>query len=205
MGGQEDLRRASHDSYRSRSSFTIDSPVRKSIDKVRAITKPGRLGPRRHNSSPSVSSSVKKKDSGSDSSIEDIAPDEKSPINAIPDIGEELKVAYLLVSPLKGWVNTMATMNIFSSMAKSSKEGEQIPDHEMKFTIDPTLAIFGDNDGFVGVGKLRTWVAKLTDSTKVGQNCKFRYKEVPGAGHFWHSRDSMKTLIEETQLFVASL
>lgn len=52
MGGDEDSRRVSHDSYRSRSSFTMETPelVRKSVDRVRSITRANRFPPRRQDS-----------------------------------------------------------------------------------------------------------------------------------------------------------
>lgn len=202
IGGEEDLRRASHDSYRSRSSFTLDSPrmVRKSVNRIRSIGRSGALSPGRKGSQGSISSEFQKKGSGSESSIENIAPDERDVIKAISGIGDELQVAYLLVSPLQGWINALATM-WSSSMGKAK---DAIPEHDMKFTVDPTLAIFGDDDVFVSVKKLRAWVEKLTGTAK-GTECQFRYKEVAGAGHFWHDHEAVKALREEIKTFVATL
>ena len=200
MGGEEDLRRASHDSYRPRNSFTIDTPekVRKSIDRMRSLGK--RNSSRRTESRGSVASL--KKGSGSSSSIEKTAPNdgvnEKDTIKEIPGVADELQVAYLLVSPLQGMINNLATM--WSS--HFGRRRDTIPDYELKLTIDPTLVLFGDDDVFVSVKKLRAWAEKLIGAEREGKECQFRHKEVAGAGHFWHNHASIQTLREEVKEFV---
>jgi hypothetical protein len=69
MGGEEDIRRASHESFRSRSSFTIEAAetVRKSVDRVRSIGKPKspyspRKSPRRQNTRASFASSHRERE-----------------------------------------------------------------------------------------------------------------------------------------------
>lgn len=200
MGGEENLRRASHESYRSKSSFSLDSPVMvKSMDRIRSMGKAGKDSPRRHGS---TASSFRKKASESESSIEQHpAPDDKESIKAIPGIGDNLHVAYLLVSPLQGWVNSLATM--WSS--KSAREKDSVPEHEMKFTIDPTLALFGDDDVFVSVKKLRSWTEKLSNTRKSKERCQFRHKEIAGAGHFWNGYEAVQTLQREIKDFVSTL
>jgi hypothetical protein len=206
MGGEEDLRRASHESHRSRSSFTIETPerVRKSVDRVKSIAKSSRLPVGRANSRGSFASG-KKKGSESESSIEHIAPDEDTlkpedtVIKPIRGVGDGLRTAYLLVSPLHGWVSTLATM--WSSNFGRDKELE--PD--LKFTVDPTLTLFGDDDVFVSVRRLRNWVEKLNGAKKENEACQFRHREVSGAGHFWHDHGAIQVLQEEVKHFVASL
>jgi pimeloyl-ACP methyl ester carboxylesterase len=207
MGGEEDLRRASHESHRSRSSFTIETPerVRKSIDRVRSIAKSNRFSVGRANSHGSIASSSKRKGSESESSIEHIAPDEKvakveeKVIKAVPGIADGVQAAYLLVSPLHGWVSTLATM--WSS--KSGREKDLEPD--MKFTVDPTLALFGDDDVFVSAKRLRGWVEKLKGTEREGAVSQFRHREVSGAGHFWHDHEAVQVLQQEVKGFAASL
>jgi hypothetical protein len=208
MGGEEDLRRASHESFRSRSSFTLDAPerVRKSVDRVRSIAKSTRFSPGRTNSLGSLASSRKKKANGSDSSIEHMAPgqveakvEDKEIIKPVPGVGEGLQTAYLLVSPLHGWVNTLATM--WSSKLGGSKDIAG----ETKFTVDPTLAVFGDDDVFVNIKRLRTWVERVNGTKGDGKRCHFRHKEVSGAGHFWHDYEAIRILQEEVKRFVATL
>jgi len=202
------LRRASHDSYRSRSSFTIETPelVRKSVDRVRSITRNKRFSPRRQDSHGSFASSYKSKKGESDSSINKKLGDEedtrvvaKKAIKEIPGIAERMKTGYLLVSPLQGWVNTLATMWSSKSVGRNT-----IPENEMKLVIDPTLALFGDGDVFVSVKRLRAWAEKLAGAGKGGRS-QFRHREVRFAGHFWHDHEALNILQEEIKSFVEML
>lgn len=202
MGGEEDLRRVSHDSHRSRGSFSIDAPerVRRSVDRIRSIGKGGR-SPRRTGSRGSVSHG---NGTGSRSS-EDIpvfdGADEKETIKAIPGILDELEFAYLLVSPLQGFINTLATMWSASYLRHKGV----MPDAEKKLTVDPTLALFGDDDIFVSAKRLRAWAEKLSGTNREGKLSHFRHKEVTGAGHFWHSHEALQVLREEVKVFVNTL
>ncbi|KAF4627266.1 hypothetical protein G7Y89_g10886 [Cudoniella acicularis] len=209
MGGEEDLRRASHDSHRSRNSFTAETHerVRRSVDRVRSITHSSRFSPRRENSGGSLASSYISKRSNSNPSIDQEPHDEGNKVQEekatkeIPGIGEGLKTAYLLVSPLQGWINSLATMFTF----KSGRDQDFASENEMKFTIDPTLAVFGDDDIFVSVKKLRAWVEKLEKAGKGGENSHFRHREVAGAGHFWLRYEAVTILEEEVRNFVNTL
>ena len=209
MGGEEDLRRSSHESYRSRHSFSIDAPelVRKSVDRVRSIGKIKRGSPRITNTQ-SSSATFRSKDTGSISSQENITPfedimkpDEVVPLKAVPGVGQGLQTAYLLVSPLQGMVGSLATM--WSS--KGWKSHASTSEHEMKLSIDPTLALFGDDDIFVSVKKLRAWAQKLVDAGNASKTSRFRYAEVKNAGHFWHNHEAMKILTEEIATFTREL
>lgn len=201
MGGDEDIRRRSHESYRSRTSFSLDSPdlVKKSVDKIRSMGKAGRFPPHGQDSHGSIASSLRKKDTGSESSIEQAAADDNRSIKAIPDI-DKISSAYLLISPLHGWVHSLAT--IWS--AKLGRERDSISEHEMKFKIDPTLAIFGDDDVFVSVKKLRAWAEKIS-VVKGKEECRFRHREISGAGHFWHDYEAVQVMRKEVKDFVKSL
>lgn len=206
MGGDEDSRRASHDSYRSRSSFTMETPelVRKSVDRVRSITRATRFSPRRqasHGSIASYRSKMVESDHSLDQKANDTeveAPETKA-IKEICGITEGLKTSYLLVSPLQGWVNTLATMWSAKSVGKDT-----IPENEMKLVIDPTLALYGDDDVFVSIKRLRSWAGKLMGAGK-GSHGQFRHREVANAGHFWHDHDALKILQEEVKDFVRGL
>ncbi|KAK0113616.1 hypothetical protein ONS96_014471 [Cadophora gregata f. sp. sojae] len=208
MGGGEDLRRASHDSVRGRGSFSIDAPelVRKSVDRVRSIGKHKRMSPKRHNTHDSVASSTQSRP-GSRHSLAtsltgEIAMIDDNPIlKAIPGAVEGLQIGYLLVSPLQGLINSLATL----WTSKCWRDKESISEHEMKFTVDPTLAIFGDDDVFVSARRLRAWSEKLRDAGKEEGKRHFRHIEVPGAGHFWHDREAIKTLQNQVRNFVRDL
>ena len=182
-GGGEDLRRASHESYRPRSSFTIETPerVRKSMDRVRSITKSNRFSVGGANSHGSFASSSKKKESVSGSSID--APDEyvvkveEKAIKAVPGVADGLQAAYLLISPLHGWVSTLATMG----GSKSGREKEHEPD--MKFTVDPTLALFGDDDVFVSAKRLHCSLLRSY------------FRELSWSRHLWMWRHSCQHIV----------
>lgn len=214
MGGEEDLRRASHDSHRGRNSFAIEAEeiVRKSVDRVRSIGKhhrsesgkEKRFSPKRQNTQGSVSSQrsfggvsvfSNETDDGTAKGGEGEGEGEKC--KAIPRIGEDLQTAYLLISPLQGFVHGLATM--FS--AKFCAE------HEVKLTVDPTLAVFGDDDVFVSIKKLRAWSERLAETRigKGGEDSRFRYVEVGGAGHFWHDRGAVRILQDEIKCFLKEL
>lgn len=208
MGGDEDSRRTSHDSFRSRSSFAIEAPelVRKSVDRVRSITRSKRFSPRRQDSHGSFSSSYKNNKSDSDSSLDQKPTNEEEAkttavkaIKEIPGIAEELRTSYLLISPLQGWVNTLATMWSSKSVGRDA-----IPENEKKLAIDPTLALFGDSDVFVSVKRLRAWAEKLASAGKGGQS-QFKYRSVENAGHFWHDHEALKILQDEIKAFVGTL
>jgi pimeloyl-ACP methyl ester carboxylesterase len=123
----------------------------------------------------------------------------KKAIKEIPGIAEIFKTGYLLVSPLQGWVNALATMWSSKSVGK-----DKIRENEMKLAIDPTLALFGDSDVFVSVKRLRAWAEKLADAGK-GSRSQFRRREVANAGHFWHDHEALKILQEEIKSFVDTL
>jgi hypothetical protein len=208
IGGHEDLRKSSHESHRSRNSFTFDSHVSRNVERVRSISKSGPLGHRRDNSPSSTTPLPKEEQKGSEGSPEVTAAEDKGILKAVPNIGQGLKIAYLLVSPLHGWVNSLATMSVWGSKTgrgTTATNGSAIPEHEMKLTIDPTLALFGDDDVFVSANKLRAWAGKMHGACEGREHPKFRHREVPGAGHFWHDHEALHILREEVKHFVSTL
>lgn len=107
--------------------------------------------------------------------------------------------AYLLISPLQGMVMHLATMSFSNAVgkktddrpSKASPDDTTSPAHsnaatwaweaEQKLTSNPTLAVFGDQDVFVPVKKLRDWVRRL----QAAPESRFRGHEISTAGHFW--------------------
>ena len=79
---------------------------------------------------------------------------------------------YLLVSPLLPPISVFATM-----FTKSDSRTA-----EDKLRTHPTLAIYGDKDFFTSHKKLRKWAGHLAAEA----DSRFTYREVSGAGHFWH-------------------
>ncbi|RYO90741.1 hypothetical protein DL763_005210 [Monosporascus cannonballus] len=106
--------------------------------------------------------------------------------------------AYLLVSPPFGILTNLATMtlpNPFTSWSRraskardppvqdrhAATERREVSEDDDKFVSNPTLAIYGDRDGFLALKKMREWTARLSGL----RGSLFRHIEVAGAGHFW--------------------
>ncbi|KAJ5632442.1 hypothetical protein N7490_008781 [Penicillium lividum] len=113
----------------------------------------------------------------------------------IPDSGTRLEdndglrastlISYLLVSPLlppvSSFLTAFTTLSVQvggrsaqASQARPARPADQLSVHR-------TLALFGDDDTFTSVGKLRRWSAELGRMP----HSQFRGCEIEGAGHFW--------------------
>ncbi|KAL4974880.1 Alpha/Beta hydrolase protein [Aspergillus desertorum] len=95
-------------------------------------------------------------------------------------------ISYLLVSPLLPPVNLFLTLFLDLSLevdTQASGQRRQIPcpKPEGQLCAHGTLAIYGDEDTFTSVSKLRKWSGELSS---VPQS-RFQSEEVKGAGHFW--------------------
>ncbi len=108
--------------------------------------------------------------------------------------------AYILVSPPLGILTNLLTMSFsspFSSWSRrtnktrhvlhqrhdgATTEGEEIMlGDDVKLVANPSLTIYGDQDGFLALRKMREWASQL-GSVK---GSSFHYVEVSGASHFW--------------------
>jgi pimeloyl-ACP methyl ester carboxylesterase len=72
---------------------------------------------------------------------------------------------------------------------------------EAKLWQHPTLAVYGDGDGFVPVGKLRSWTTRMEGM----EGSKFRGREIRGAGHFWIEEGVLARMTELIDDFVRQL
>lgn len=88
---------------------------------------------------------------------------------------------YLLISPLLSLVTAFVTM--FSSSIRANT-----PQGEENICISPTLAVYGDSDIFTSQKRYRRWAEGL--AAKPGS--RFQFREVAGAGHFYHG-DGVET------------
>lgn len=110
------------------------------------------------------------------------------------------KPAYLLISPLQGLASHLVTMSILpSSISRQRDASAQAA--EDKLVQNPTLAIFGDDDGFSQVGKLRAWVKRLGEQDQ----SQFRGEEVSGAGHFWAEDGVLREMLHFIDTFAKEL
>ncbi|KAK3690303.1 hypothetical protein B0T22DRAFT_191411 [Podospora appendiculata] len=133
------------------------------------------------------------------------------------------RMVYILVSPLQGMITNLATMSLPAPSPKlswkawtrpPSKSGKAhlqpddpdihadkpLAEAEDKLVRNPTLAVYGDRDGFVAARKLRDWASRLERVP----GSQFRAHEVSGAGHFWTQgkaayimRDAIKAFVED--------
>lgn len=142
----------------------------------------------------------------------------------LPPVPERtsFRPAYLLISPLQGVISNLATMSlpVLSMPGKgwprfpgrgSMAAVEEPPEAailakvtagaEDKLVQNPTLAVYGDHDGFVPVRKLRDWASRL----EAVPGSQFRAHEVSSATHFWATRNVASTLREAVAAFGASV
>ncbi|KAF2476467.1 uncharacterized protein BDR25DRAFT_252485 [Lindgomyces ingoldianus] len=97
---------------------------------------------------------------------------------------------YLLISPLVPPLSTLAATGLGHKFWNGT-----LGSHHETLVHNPTLAIYGDQDGFASAKKVQQWTKKLC----VVLGTKFSFVEVAGAGHFWHEpgverqlRDTLK-------------
>lgn len=208
VGGDEE-RRASRESRRSLST-DLEEAVRHGVADLLARTKKGH---RRSGSGRSHASG------GLDAAAAG-APDRLPPVPG--QIAS--RPAYLLVSPLQGIVTNLVTMSLPSTLTsvagkvwnrfspRAGQEGPGLPgpdvlaraaspEAEDKLVRNSTLAIYGDQDDFVPVRKLRDWSSRLAAI----RDSKFRAHEVSSADHFWTHGNTAYTLRDAVQTFGESL
>ena len=94
------------------------------------------------------------------------------------------QIYYLLVSPLLPPISNLATM--FTKLTASRFEKDLLNDSTPvdvaeRLSSCGTLAIYGGKDLFTSQKKLRAW----SEALSAKPNSRFRFDEVPSAGHFW--------------------
>lgn len=162
MGGDESEPGTRRKSRESRRSVNL---IRQSIDRSRQ-----RLRPRK-SSSEEVPASIYSDEKLT--STEELLPE----------------THYLLISPLLPPISMFATM--FTKL--DSRRHDHLPfptrRHNGRLSLPtenllhhPTLAIYGDRDFFTSPKKLRKWAEHLAEA----EDSRFRFREIAGAGHFWH-------------------
>lgn len=95
-------------------------------------------------------------------------------------------ISYLLVSPLLPPINLFLTLFLDLSLEVDTREPGQrrhipCPKPAEQLCAHRTLAIYGDEDTFTSVSKLRKWSSELS----AGPQSLFTSTEIEGAGHFW--------------------
>ncbi len=217
VGGDEESRK-SHESRRSLSA-EFEEGIRHGVAELMART---RRGHRRSQSGRGHSP----RDSHGAAGPPEIPSDHLPPITDLVTS----RPAYLLISPLQGVITNLATMSLPSFMSipgknwirssfagggrpatapapsKEAPEPAALARHvpaeaEDKLVRNPTLAIYGDRDGFVPVRKLRDWAAHLESV----HGSRFRAHEVSSANHFWVQRNVAWIMCEAVGTFAGTL
>lgn len=128
------------------------------------------------------------------------------------------KAAYLLVSPLQGVITHLATMSFLPSKFplpfrtpsrhNESRETNLLDEHsvemspeDLKLTENPTIAIFGDRDGFVPASRLRAWASRMQGV----RGSRFHAVEVSTGGHFWIEEGVLGKLVGAVKRFSGEL
>ncbi|KAL2268229.1 hypothetical protein VTJ83DRAFT_3075 [Remersonia thermophila] len=204
VGGDEEGRK-SHETRRSRSA-EFEEAIRHGVHELLARTR------KAHGQKPDKSPDG--------TAAGDPSPREHPQPARLPPVADRtaFRPAYLLVSPLQGIVTNLAAMSFPALPSLSAKPwfGKPPPlrddeaaseamaeeeEAESKLVQSPTLAIYGDDDVFVPVRKLRAWKSRL----EAVRPSLFRAHEVPSAGHFWAQGNAASTLREAVKAFASSL
>lgn len=199
VGGDEDVTRLSHERRRSH-SMDGEERIIKGVKDILAHTKRVRRKYRRRSNNEHA---------------EEIVDEEE----CLAKMDQLLpwRGAYLVVSPPIGFVTNLATMsftNPFNAWSKkpiktedpaaTSHGGVAGVEHdaaESKLAYHPSLAIYGDSDGFLTLRKFREWTNRL----KAYNASEFQAVEVAGAGHFWMEKGVTYELRNAIVAFVSEL
>jgi alpha/beta superfamily hydrolase len=92
----------------------------------------------------------------------------------------KIEHAYLLISPLLPPISTLTALSLKHSQQEDCE----------RFSRVHSLAVFGNDDIFTSVKKLRKWTQEISSRP----DSKFRSVEIEGAGHFWHDHQTQKQL-----------
>lgn len=130
----------------------------------------------------------------------------------------KFRSAYLTVSPPIGFMTNLATMSIpnpFGSLSRKRSRGSSVSEGqetaeapqseaeaaELKLVRNPTLVVYGDQDGMAQVHKFREWAARL----KAHAGSQFLDVEISGAGHFWWEEGVIYQLRSAIETYAKSL
>lgn len=186
--------RKSHDLFRS-TSIDGEEKIRRGVKELLANTKLGRRK-RRHRP---------------DGQAEEVEQEEEhmEKIENLP----RFRSAYLAVSPPVGFVTNLATMSFSNPLGsltrRLSRNGNSSANNqpgeaekeemeaERKLVLNHTMSIYGDQDSFTTLRKLREWTSRLHGY----EGSLFRHVEVTGAGHFWAEEGTIYELRDAVGAF----
>ncbi|KAI1167091.1 Alpha/Beta hydrolase protein [Nemania serpens] len=195
VGGDEDGSRRSHDGNPT-PEFQREERIRES---VRHLLSRAKLVYRR---SPHWSPSESEPGNKTDHCLERVEGDDVA-----------FRSAYLAVSPPVGLVTRLATLSFSNplptswmrrpgghAVAAAPGRDESGVEHAV-LSRNPTLVVYGDQDGFIGYRKMREWTGQL----EAADASKFRHVEVPGTGHFWVESEAVYQLRDAIGMFATEI
>ncbi|KAK5092462.1 hypothetical protein LTR70_005423 [Exophiala xenobiotica] len=116
------------------------------------------------------------------------------------------KLAFLLISPLVGAISSFATM--FSTLRFERRDPKSaaardtpVSDTDAMLSSNSSLVVFGTDDHFTSSRKVKGWCESLR--AKPGSSTE--YREVHGAGHFWHDPELEAQMIESVSRWVKGM
>lgn len=129
-------------------------------------------------------------------------PEQPQPGECLPKIPDLTmpRPAYLMISPPQGILTHALTLSLIPSALTKNKDPQDVAAEE-KLIRNPSLVIFGDEDGFSAVSRFRSWTAKLQE--KMGSGLKA--VEIETAGHFWTEEGVLDQLREAVGAFAKEL
>ncbi|KAJ4129302.1 hypothetical protein NW768_007838 [Fusarium equiseti] len=118
-------------------------------------------------------------------------PEQPQPGESLPRITDLTmpRPAYLMISPPQGIVMHALTLSLVPSALAKHKDPHDVAAEE-KLVRNPSLVIYGDEDGFTAVSRFRSWTARLREKMDSG----FKAVEIETAGHFWHEEGVLEEL-----------
>ena len=150
---------------------------------------------------------------------EDLSTPKHAPNSASPSLRDFVSAngavtaatpAYILISPLQGIVRHLASISLASMFSRPDRGRHELPlnGSDTLFTQYPTLVIYGTQDSFVSIQKLRQWSLNL--SRIAGQEDGhsgpiFVPVEIEGAGHVWSNSEYLSKLTGAIKHFATDL
>ena len=137
----------------------------------------------------------------SSSTIDLSTPSPSDPPHLIsPPTHANIKTSYLVISPILPPISTLLSLPI--PFGKPATKDEYF----LKGIGTSTLAVYGTNDIFTSISRLRKWSEKCMEKAESG---KFQAVEVEGGDHFWvdneHGTIGVGVLKEKVRRWVDGL
>ncbi|KAK5634882.1 hypothetical protein RRF57_010594 [Xylaria bambusicola] len=166
LGGDEVIPERNHDGHGVVSDFHREERIRESVRHLLARAKLVHR-PYRHWSS-----------------SHEAADDDNEVHQCLDEVpgGIRFQSAYLAVSPPVGIMARLITFSLFNHLSFPwARRSRPVATDDTPLASNPTLVIYGGQDGFISYSKMREWTYQLSSAS----GSQFHHVEVTAAGHFW--------------------